>query len=115
MATSTIRRNAGYSTATLTPEAGWTVNTNYVHRNANGVCEFYIEISGGSYGSLNAWNTVATLPEGFRPSVGYDTIMLDNGRVGYGVDIKVQTDGQIKIYPDANTTRNIRLRGVFLA
>lgn len=111
MATSIIKGHS-YITGAVSIASGWTDTASYVRKNDSGVVEFYIQITGGTL-TRNAWNTVAALPEGFRPISYYDDALLDNGNGGVA-DVKVQADGEVKVYAIASTTNDLRLRGMFL-
>lgn len=98
---------------TLGVESGWTATQSWCKKRA-GVVEFYLEITGGTLSS--GWNTVGTLPSGYRPGIVFDMLGFDNGASSpaNGVQTKVTTAGLIQVYKLSATTNNLRLHGTFL-
>ena len=104
---------------TITPASGWTLSSSsYLKKWGGHFVEFYVELTGGAY-STNGWNTVATFPTGFRPSVAFDFIGLDNGastQSNLGLDCKMTSSGLLQVYKSATMTptNNIRIHGTFI-
>jgi len=95
----------------LTIASGWTAGSNWAIKKA-GIVEAYIEVTGGTYTS--GWNTVATLPEGYRPYHYFDDALLDNGR-STACAVKVTTYGSVQVYYTSNLANNLRLHMMFQA
>ena len=101
-------------TGTITPAAGWNLQTGSFLRKIGHLCEAYIELTGGTYSS-SAWYTVATLPVGFRPIQYFDAAYLDNASGNGVVDVKFESSGAVQVYKtSASTSTNIRLHAVYL-
>ena len=97
--------------STITVASGWTATQKWCRKRA-GIVEFYLEITGGTLSS--GWNTVGTLPSGYRPPAAFDDVVLNNGSTtDPASQMKVQADGSIRVYKVAATTNNLRLRAVF--
>ena len=97
--------------STITVASGWTATQKWCRKRA-GIVEFYLEITGGTLAS--GWNTVGTLPSGYRPPAAFDDVVLNNGSTtDPATQMKVQADGSIRVYKVAATTNNLRLRAVF--
>ena len=106
-----VSEKLGTKTGTLTVASGWTATQNWCRKRA-GIVEKYIEVTGGTMSS--GWNTVATLPEGFRPMDYFDSVTLDNGNVT-ACDFKTAANGNLSVYKTSTTSNNLRLHCTFLA
>ena len=101
-------------TGTITPASGWTLQAGSFLRKIGHLCEAYIELTGGTYPS-SGWNTVATLPDGFRPIGYFDGAYLDNANDNSVVDVKFGSSGAVQVYRgSASTSTNIRVHAVYL-
>lgn len=99
--------------STISVASGWTASQNWCRKRA-GIVEFYLEITGGTLAS--GWNTVGTLPSGYRPPAAFDDVVLNNGSTtDPATQMKVQANGSIRVYKVAATTNDLRLRAVFIA
>lgn len=108
MANSSI--SGGIKEGTLSIASGWTNGNSWVLKTGN-VVDCYVEVTNGTLSS--GWNTIATLPEGFRPRYYFDSIQLDNGRDTI-VAAKVVYNGAIQVYKLTNTSNNLRLHLTFI-
>ena len=52
--------------------------------------------------TLGTWNALCTIPEGYRPSDTRDYISPNNSN-GIGVHIRIDSDGNIQVFPTATT------------
>ena len=52
--------------------------------------------------TLGTWNALCTIPEGYRPSDTRD-YMSPNNSNGIGVHIRIDSDGNIQVFPTATT------------
>ena len=62
-------------------------------------------MSGGSLS--NGWNTIGTIPSGYKSLNNFDFIIWDNGN-SYGVQGKIKSDGELQIYKTSSVSNNIR-------
>ena len=76
------------------------------------VVSFYIDANKSSALS-SGWNTIATLQSGFRPTYNFDFAMIDPGS-DFASEGKVNTDGTIQVYKNANSTTRIRAQATFI-
>lgn len=94
------------TSSTLATNSGWTTTQNRVIKRA-GCVELYIEcIFSNEYTS--GWNTIATVPNGYRPIETFDTVSLDNSN-GTACDIKVTAGGLLQVYKIASVSKNLRI------
>lgn len=103
--------SGGIKEGSLSIASGWTNGNSWLFKTGN-VVDCYVEITGGTLSS--GWNTIATLPEGFRPKYYFDSVQLDNGRDTI-VATKVVYSGAIQVYKLTNTSNNLRLHFSFIA
>ena len=91
---------------TITPNTanGWTVS-GWCKKINNIVC-FYIDANKSS-ALATGWNTIATLPLGYRPELGFDFDMIDPGS-DFAAEGKVLPDGEIQVYKNDHSTTRIR-------
>lgn len=100
------------SEAVPTLASGWTQTQNRVQKRA-GVCEVYIEcIFSGTYSS--GWNTIATLPEGYRPRFAFDTVQTDNANDSF-CGVKIASGGAVQVYSKTGLSKNLRIHATYLA
>lgn len=100
------------SEAVPTLASGWTQTQNRVQKRA-GVCELYIEcIFSGTYSS--GWNTLATLPEGYRPRFAFDTVQTDNANDSF-CGVKIASSGDVQVYSKTGLSKNLRIHATYLA
>lgn len=81
-------------------------------RKKNGIVEFYVEVTGVSWSS--GWNTIATLPSGYRPMSYYDFNGLDSNN-DTSCHAKVTGAGEIQIYKAGSLSGSVRIHGVHYA
>ena len=72
----------------------------------NGLVEFYVEVTGVSYSS--GWNTIATLPSGYRPSAYYDFMGKDNTN-DTACSCKVTAGGEVQVYKTSSLSGALRI------
>lgn len=97
---------------TLSIARGWSGNNSYLVKSGN-IVECYVEVTGGTLSS--GWNTVATLPSGFRPYSYFDSIQDDNGRDSFCTVKVTAGEGYIQVYKTSTTSNNLRLHFTFIA
>lgn len=96
---------------TITPASGWTLTSSSFVAKVGRICEPYLELTSGAYAAVSTWNTVATLPEGFRPIFYFDGAYLDNASGIEIVDVKFSGSGAVQVYKaSASTSNNIRIQ-----
>ena len=100
------------SIGTLSIASGWSGGNSWLIKSGN-IVECYVEITGGTLSS--GWNTVATLPSGFRPYSYFDSIQDDNGRDSFCTVKVTSGDGYIQVYKTSTTSNNLRLHFSFIA
>ena len=101
---------------TLTVASGWTLAAGHFLRKCGRIVEFYFAVSGGTFAS--GWNTIATLPAGYRPISSFDVIGVNNGSSSVGsisAQFHVLNSGAIEVYNLSGITNNLRLHAVFIA
>lgn len=100
------------TTDTITVASGWTVANNWCAKRA-GITTFYLEVTNGTLSS--GWNTLGTLPVGYRPANAFDIVFVDNGTSSApAVQGKVTSAGLIQIYKSSGTTNNLRAYATFI-
>lgn len=97
-------------TITANTSGGWGVY-GQLQKYGN-VVSFYIDANKSSALS-SGWNTIATLQSGFRPTYNFDFAMIDPGS-DFASEGKVNTDGTIQVYKNANSTTRIRAQATFI-
>lgn len=102
------------SSGTITVSSGWTVEaSNNWCRKSGHVAEFYLTVTGGTLSS--GWNTLGTLPSGFRPLYAFNMVGVDNGSTGVpACQVQVSSSGEINVYKTSVLTNNLRIFGVYL-
>lgn len=95
----------------LSIASGWSGSNSWLVKSGN-IVDCYVEVTGGTLSS--GWNTVATLPSGFRPYSYFDSLQVDNGRDSFCFT-KVTASGYIQVYKGSNTSNNLRLHFTFIA
>ena len=109
MATGSIK--GGIKEGSLSIASGWTNGNSWVLKTGN-IVDCYVEITNGTLSS--GWNTIATLPEGFRPHSYFDSVQIDNGRDSFALT-KVTAAGAVQVYKLSNTSSNLRFHFTFIA
>lgn len=100
------------TTDTLVVPSGWSVGNNFCAKKA-GIVSFYLEVTNGTLNS--GWNTIGTLPVGYRPPNAFDTLIVDNGSSGAPIaQGKVTSAGLVQVYKSSTTTNNLRAYVVFM-
>lgn len=99
-----------YEVSTLTVNKG-TEGQNWC-RKRNGLVEFYVESSGISWSS--GWNTIATLPEGFKPYLYYDFVGKDNTN-DTACSCKVSAMGEVQVYKTSSLSNSVRIHNLHFA
>lgn len=97
-------------TITANSSGGWSAN-GWCKKYGN-LVSFYID-GNKSSALASGWNTVATLPSGFRPNDAFDFAMIDPGS-DYASEGKVNTDGTVQVYKNSNSTTRIRCQTTFI-
>lgn len=106
--------NADLSTPTgeITVASGWTVSQSWCRKQAN-VVEYDLEVTSGTLSS--GWNTIGTLPLGFRPSSTFYSVGVDSGSTTVpACSVRTTTTGLIQVYKLTNTSNNLKLHGMFI-
>ena len=99
-------------TAEITVTSGWTATQKWC-RKRSGVVTFYLEVTGGALSS--EWNTIGTLPSGYRPAAAFDTLFINNGSTTEpAVGGKITSSGAIQVWRLSSTTNNLRLSATFV-
>ena len=95
---------------TANTSGGWAVYGQL--KKYGNVVSFYID--GNKSSALDSgWNTIGTLQSGFRPTHNFDFAMIDPGS-DFASEGKVNTDGTIQVYKNANSTTRIRAQATFI-
>ena len=112
MATGAIKNLQAIATGTLSVASGWSgADRSWLKKTGN-VVDCYLELTGGTLSS--GWNTIATLPSGYRPVSYFDSLQVDNGQDSYAFT-KVLASGEIRLYKLTNTSNNFRGHFTFIA
>lgn len=111
MATSKITTNKVIN-GSLSIASGWTNGNSWLRKSGH-VVDCYVEVTGGTFSS--GWNTVATLPDGFRPAAYFDSLQVDNGRDSFCFSKISASTGAIQVYKGTNTSNNLRMHFTFLS
>lgn len=99
-----------YDVSTLSINKG-TAGQNWC-RKRNGLVEFYVECSAISWSS--GWNTIATLPNGFKPYSYYDFMGKDNTN-DTACSCKVSAMGEVQVYKTNVISNNVRVHNLHFA
>ena len=97
-------------TITANSSGGWTAN-GWCKKYGN-LVSFYVD-GNKSSALASGWNTIGTLPSGFRPNDAFDFAMIDPGS-DFASEGKVNTDGTVQVYKNANSTTRIRAQATFI-
>lgn len=97
-------------TITANTSGGWAVN-GWCKKYGN-LVTFYID-GNKSSALASGWNTIGTLPAGFRPLDAFDFAMIDPGS-DFASEGKVNTDGTVQVYKNSNSTTRIRAQATFI-
>lgn len=109
-ASGTIALEIADSSTTASITSGWTATQNVVFRR-NKFVEVNIQLNGGTITS-GQWNTIATIPSGYRSKYSFDTEFVNNS-TGFGIQGKITTAGAVQVYGMSTVSNNLRLHVVY--
>ena len=96
---------------TITAESGFTASINHVYKYGR-VVQFIYWVTGTL---SSGWNTVGTLPVGYRPIDSFDNIALDQMGSDPAADMKVSSAGNIQLYRLSTSSSEFRLTATFIS
>lgn len=96
---------------TITAASGFTASINHVYKYGR-VVQFIYWVTGTL---SSGWNTVGTLPVGYRPIDSFDNIALDNMGSSPAAAMKVSSTGNIQLYRLSTSSSEFRLTATFIS
>ena len=100
-------------TGTITDTSGWTIAYSRLVKSGHVVTVTY-NVSGGDL-SITGWNTIGTVPSGFRPPYAIDFCGIDNVNCN-SFQAQIAGGGNIQVYKASGQTinNNVRLHVTYI-
>lgn len=99
------------SSTTISTASGWSASENAVYKTGR-VVWFVLWVQGTL---ASGWNTIGTLPTGYRPIKAFDSLQVDNGASSPAAQVKITTSGEIQIYKLSGSSTAFRLASTFIS